>query len=39
MFVLFASGNTLPWPYDSPEVGFSKIQEEYFEEGFKDYLN
>ncbi|CAH0045048.1 unnamed protein product [Clonostachys solani] len=39
MFVLFASGNTLPWPYDSPEVGFSRIQEEYFEEGFKDYLN
>ncbi|VUC31487.1 unnamed protein product [Clonostachys rosea] len=39
MLVLFASGNTLPWPYDSPEVGFIKIQEEYFEEGFKDYLN
>ncbi|CAH0025815.1 unnamed protein product [Clonostachys rhizophaga] len=39
MFVLFASGNTLPWPYDGPEVGYSRIQEEYFEEGFKDYLN
>uniref|UniRef100_A0A8H7K4B0 Beta-xylosidase C-terminal Concanavalin A-like domain-containing protein n=1 Tax=Bionectria ochroleuca TaxID=29856 RepID=A0A8H7K4B0_BIOOC len=39
MFVLFASGNTLPWPYDGPEVGFSRTQEEYFEEGFKDYLN
>lgn len=37
MFALFASGNTFPWPYDAPEVGFLKIREEYFEEGYTDY--
>lgn len=31
IFTLFAGRNTLPWLYDSPQVGFSKIQEEYFE--------
>ncbi|KAJ3532678.1 hypothetical protein NM208_g8331 [Fusarium decemcellulare] len=39
MFGLFASGNSFPWPYDAPEVGFSKIREEYFDEGFGDYKN
>lgn len=37
MFALFASGNSLPWPFDAPEVGFSKVREEYHEEGFRDY--
>ena len=37
MFALFASGNSLPWPYDAPEVGFKNIREVYFDEGFKDY--
>lgn len=37
MFVLFASGNTFPWPFDAPEVGFLKIREEYFDEGYGDY--
>jgi hypothetical protein len=38
MFALFASGNSFPWPYDAPEVGFSKVREEYYEEGFEDYI-
>ncbi|RMJ05000.1 hypothetical protein CDV36_014333 [Fusarium kuroshium] len=37
MFGLFASGNSFPWPHDGPEVGFSKIREEYYDEGFGDY--
>lgn len=37
MFALFASGNSLPWPFDAPEVGFRKVREEYFDEGFGDY--
>jgi hypothetical protein len=37
MFVLFASGNSLPWPFDAPQVGFSKVEEEYYDEGFGDH--
>ncbi|KAI9155673.1 beta-xylosidase [Paramyrothecium foliicola] len=37
MLALYASGNGHPWPFDAPEVGFTKIREEYFEEGFEDY--
>ena len=37
MFGLFASGNSFPWPHDGPEVGFRKIREEYYDEGFGDY--
>lgn len=37
MFGLFASGNGFPWPHDAPEVGFSKIREQYYDEGFGDY--
>ncbi|KAF5025738.1 hypothetical protein F66182_2205 [Fusarium sp. NRRL 66182] len=39
MFALFASGNTLPWPYDAPEVGFRGIREDYYDEGLGDYKN
>ncbi|KAF4967822.1 hypothetical protein FZEAL_10482 [Fusarium zealandicum] len=39
MFGLVASGNGFPWPYDAPEVGFSQIREEYYEEGFGDYID
>ncbi|KAJ8113978.1 hypothetical protein OPT61_g4034 [Boeremia exigua] len=28
-FALFASGNGEPWPYDSPDVGFLKVEETY----------
>jgi len=27
-FVLFASGNSEPWPFDGPEVGFAEVMEE-----------
>lgn len=36
-FALFASGNGEPWPFDAPEVGFTKVVETYFDEGNKDY--
>lgn len=39
MFALVATGHSQPWPYDAPEVGFSKITEEYFDEGWTDYQN
>ena len=39
MFALFASGNGEPWPYDAPEVGFSSVREEYFEERIPDYAS
>jgi beta-xylosidase len=37
MFALYASGNGHPWPFDAPEVGFDRVREEYFDEGFGDY--
>ena len=39
MFALVATGHSQPWPYDAPEVGFSKITEEYFDEEWTDYQN
>ncbi|KAJ4253992.1 hypothetical protein NW762_010395 [Fusarium torreyae] len=39
MFGLFASGNSFPWPFDAPEVGFSRVREVYYDEGFADYKN
>jgi hypothetical protein len=36
MLTLFASGNSNPWPFDGPRVGFSKVREVYYNEGFKD---
>ncbi|KAH8202502.1 hypothetical protein TruAng_003310 [Truncatella angustata] len=38
MFGLFASGNGFPWPFDAPEVGFSKIREEYYADDLPDYI-
>lgn len=38
MFVLFASGNGEPWPFDAPEVGFSRVREVYYEENIPDYI-
>lgn len=38
MFGLFASGNGYPWPFDAPEVGFSKIREEYYNDDLPDYI-
>jgi hypothetical protein len=38
MFGLFASGNGFPWPFDAPEVGFSKIREEYYIDDLPDYI-
>lgn len=37
MFALFASGNGEPWPYDAPDVGFSSVEEVYYEENLPDY--
>jgi hypothetical protein len=37
MFALFASGNSLPWPFNAPQVGFSKVEEKYYDEGFGDH--
>ncbi|KAF9895301.1 hypothetical protein FE257_000205 [Aspergillus nanangensis] len=37
MFALFASGNGLPWPFDGPEVGFSRVKEVYYAEHWTDY--
>ncbi|KAH7324195.1 glycosyl hydrolase [Stachybotrys elegans] len=37
MFALFASGNSLPWPLNAPQVGFCNVREEFFEEGLGDY--
>ena len=37
MLGLFASGNGNPWPFDAPDVGFSKVKEVYFDEGWGDY--
>jgi hypothetical protein len=37
MLTLFASGNGEPWPFDAPEVGFSRVQEIYYEENIGDY--
>lgn len=36
MFVLYASGNSFPWPFDAPEVGFSRVNEVYHEEHWED---
>ncbi|KAK2731507.1 beta-xylosidase [Colletotrichum kahawae] len=37
MFAVFASGNGEPWPYDAPDVGFSSVEEVYYEENLPDY--
>lgn len=36
-FALFASGGGEPWEIDSPDVGFTKVEEIYFEEDIPDY--
>ncbi|PSN71091.1 beta-xylosidase [Corynespora cassiicola Philippines] len=36
-FAIFASGNAEPWPYDAPEVGFSRVEESYGKDYVKDY--
>lgn len=37
MLGLYASGGGNPWPWDAPEVGFSKVREVYYDEGWGDY--
>lgn len=37
MLTLYASGNGFPWPFDAPDVGFSRIEETYYEENLPDY--
>lgn len=36
-FALFASGGGEPWPYDGAEVGFTRVEEEFYEENIPDY--
>jgi hypothetical protein len=36
-FALFATGDGEPWPYDAPDVGFSKVTETYYAEDIPDY--
>lgn len=36
-FALFASGNGEPWPYDSQEVGFLKVEETYGQDYRENY--
>lgn len=36
MFALYASGNSFPWPFDAPEVGFTRVNEVYYEEIWED---
>ena len=36
-FALFASGGGEPWPFDGPEVGFTKVKEIYYDENIPDY--
>ncbi|KAI8941895.1 hypothetical protein NX059_000009 [Plenodomus lindquistii] len=38
MWALFASGNSLPWVWDGPEVGFKEVREVYGEEVWEDYM-
>ncbi|EGY15319.1 beta-xylosidase [Verticillium dahliae VdLs.17] len=36
-FGLFATGEGEPWPYNAPDVGFTKVTETYFKEDIPDY--
>lgn len=36
-FALFASGGGDPWPFDAPDVGFTEVSEEFYEENIPDY--
>ncbi|KAL2204684.1 hypothetical protein CC79DRAFT_1309654 [Sarocladium strictum] len=36
-FALFASGGGEPWGFESPDVGFTRVEEVYFEENIPDY--
>ncbi|KAJ4290361.1 hypothetical protein N0V90_010577 [Kalmusia sp. IMI 367209] len=38
MFALYATGNSLPFSYDSREIGFRSVREVYFEEKWGDYI-
>lgn len=37
MFALHASGLGEPWPFDAPDVGFSRVEEVFYEENLPDY--
>jgi hypothetical protein len=37
MFALFATGDGEPWPYNAPDVGFTRVTETYFKEDIGDY--
>lgn len=36
-FAVYASGGGEPWGFDSPDVGFTRVEETYFEENIPDY--
>ncbi|KAL2882650.1 hypothetical protein SGCOL_001854 [Colletotrichum sp. CLE4] len=36
-FALFATGEGEPWPVDGPKVGFTRVEERYYEEEIGDY--
>lgn len=36
-FALVASGGGEPWGFSSPEVGFTRVEEQYFDEDIPDY--
>lgn len=36
-FALFASGGGEPWGVGSSDVGFTQVEEQYFEENIPDY--
>lgn len=37
MFALYASGNSMPFSFDGPTVGFKSVSEEYYEERWEDF--
>ena len=36
-FALFTSGGRDLWPFNAPDIGFTKIREEFYEENILDY--
>lgn len=38
MFALYASGNSLPFEFDGPDMGFSRVREVYGEESYADHI-